>query len=197
MMRGNAAEAEDLAQMVFGSVKARGIKRVRTQLFMMRRKLMNTQKKLMIFVTMLAFLIMLPAARASEIDQATKLTFNRAVQIPGRVLPAGTYWFKLLETGTSPGVVQIFNSDWSTVYATIPTVNAERQKPTDNTTIIFAARGSTQPETLVLWFYPGEDTGHEFVYSPSEEQELAQVKHHTVMAAVRDKRQTQPAAPRG
>ena len=37
-----------------------------------------------------------------------------------------------------------------------------------------------QPETIVTWFYPGEDIGHEFVYSNSEEQELAQVKHHTM-----------------
>ena len=54
-------------------------------------EVMNNQKKLMILATMLAFVIMLPAARASQEDQATKLTFAKAVQIPGRVLSAGTY----------------------------------------------------------------------------------------------------------
>jgi hypothetical protein len=155
---------------------------------------MNNQKKLMILATMLTFLIMLPAARASEEDQATKLTFNKAIRIPGRVLPAGTYWFVLAETNTAPNVVQIYNSDRSTLYATVLTINAERSNPTDNTAITFADRGSMQPETIVTWFYPGNTSGREFVYSNREEQELAQVKHHTVMAAAGDKRQIQTTA---
>ena len=154
-------------------------------------KVMTNQKKLIIFGTMLAFLNMLPAARASEGDQATKLTFNNSVQIPGRVLPAGTYWFIEVETSTSPKIIEVFNSDRSTLYATILTINAERSNPTDDTAITFANRGSMQPETIVSWFYPGDKSGHEFVYSRREERELAQVKHHTVMAAARVKQQIQ------
>jgi hypothetical protein len=156
-------------------------------------EVMNIKKKLMILATMLAFLMMLPAARASDEDQATKLTFNKAVQIPGRVLPAGTYWFVLPETNTDPKIVQIFNSDRSALYATILTINAERSNPTDNTALTFADRGSMQPETIVTWFYPGNTSGHEFVYSNREEQELAQVKHRTVMASAGEKHQTQTA----
>ena len=155
---------------------------------------MNIQKKLMILATMLAFLIMLPMARASEEDQATKLTFNKAVQIPGRVLPAGTYWFILADNNADQNIIHIFSSDRSTLYATILTNNAERPKPTDNTAITFADRGSMQPETIVTWFYPGYTSGHEFVYSNREEQELAQVKHHTVMASAQDKHQIQTVA---
>jgi hypothetical protein len=156
-------------------------------------EVMNIQKKLTILATMLAFLMMLPVARASEEDQATKLTFNKAVQIPGRVLPAGTYWFVLLETNTAPQIVQIFNSDRSTLYATILTNNAERSKSTDDTALTLADRGSMQPETIVTWFYPGYTSGHEFVYSNREEKELAQVSHRTVMAAVGEKHQIQTA----
>jgi len=155
---------------------------------------MNTQRKLFVFATMLAFLIVLPVARASEQDQATKLTFNKAVQVPGRVLPAGTYWFTIVENNTTPNIVHIFNADRSTLYATILTVNAERSNPTDNTTITFADRGSMQPENLVTWFYPGFSSGHEFVYSDPEQKELAQVKHHTVMAATEDEHQKQTIA---
>ncbi len=155
---------------------------------------MTNQKKLMILATMLAFLIMLPAARASQEDQATKLTFTKAVQIPGRDLPAGTYWFILADNNVTPNIVQIFNSDRTMLYATILTINAERSNPTDDTAITFANRGSMQPETIVSWFYPGDESGHEFVYSNQEERELAQVKHHTVMAAVRVKQQIQSTA---
>ena len=155
---------------------------------------MNNQKKLMILATMLAFLIMLPAARASQEDQATKLTFTKAVQIPGRVLPAGTYWFLLSDVNTTRNIVQVFSSDRSELYATILTINSERSQASDNTAITFANRGSMQPETIVSWFYPGDKSGHEFVYSNQEERELAQVKHRTVMAAVRDKQQIQTVA---
>ena len=155
---------------------------------------MNTQKKLVVFATMLAFLIMLPVARASDQDQATKLTFNKAVRIPGRVLPAGTYWFTIVDSNTTRNIVHIFNADRSSLYATILTVSAERSNPTDNTTITFADRGSMQPENLVTWFYPGFISGHEFVYSDSEQKELAQVKHHTVMAAAEDKHRKQTIA---
>ena len=46
---------------------------------------------------LLAVLVALPAARADQSNQATKVTFSQPVQIPGRVLPAGTYWFELPE----------------------------------------------------------------------------------------------------
>ena len=155
---------------------------------------MTNQKKLMILATMLAFLIMLPAARASQEDQAIKLTFTKDVQIPGRVLPAGTYWFILADNNVTPNIVQIFNSDRTMLYANILTINAERSNPTSDTAITFANRGSMQPETIVSWFYPGDESGHEFVYSKQEEKELAQVKHYTVMAAARVKQQIQSAA---
>ena len=152
-------------------------------------ELLNTQKKLVILATMLAFLIMLPAARASEENQATKFTFNQAIQVPGRVLPAGTYWFVVAGANSSRNIVQIFNSDRSMVYATILTNNAERPNPA-GTEITLADRGSMQPQSIVTWFYPGDTTGHEFAYSKSEAKELARVKHNTIMAAAPDTRQT-------
>jgi len=155
---------------------------------------MTNQKKLMILATMLAFVIMLPAARASQEDQATKLTFTKAVQIPGRVLPAGTYWFIAVESNTAPKIIEVFNSDRSMLYATILTINTERSNPTSDTALTFADRGSMQPETLVTWFYPGYTSGHEFVYSNREEHELAQVRHRTVMGAARVKQPIQTAA---
>ena len=72
-------------------------------------------------------LMVLPAARADASNQATKLTFSHTVQISGRVLPAGTYWF-ILSNINSPNIVQVFNSDRSRLYATIFSVNAVRLK---------------------------------------------------------------------
>ena len=55
-----------------------------------------TTKKLFITLGLaLASVVVLPTARADEYDQASKLTFNKSIQIPGHVMPAGTYWFVL------------------------------------------------------------------------------------------------------
>ena len=125
----------------------------------------------------LASLIILPNAHASETDQATKLTFSQSVQIPGQVLPAGTYWFMATP---DPQVVRIFSEDRSTCYATLLTISAEHLAPSDETVITFADRTSMRPEAIVTWFYPGRTSGHEFVYSKKDQKEIEEAKHYTV-----------------
>jgi Protein of unknown function (DUF2911) len=129
---------------------------------------------------LLAFGIMLPVTRASEMDQATKLTFSQSVQIPGRVLPAGTYWF-MVDPIPGSHIVRIFSEDRSTVYATLQTISAEYLEPSKDTEVTFADRGSMQPEAIVTWFYPGRTIGHEFLYSKQDQKEIAQAKQHTVV----------------
>ena len=129
---------------------------------------------------MLAFLTMLPAARASEEDQATKLTFSQSVQIPGRVLTAGTYWFVVDPTPGSK-VVRIYSSDQSTLYATLLTASAENLEAVDKTEITFADAGAMQPEAIMTWFYPGRTIGHQFIYSKQQKKEVARNKQHTIV----------------
>ena len=129
----------------------------------------------------LASLIVLPNAHASEIDQATKLTFSQSVQIPGRVLPAGTYWF-MVDPTPSSHIVRIFSQDRSTLYATLLTIPAENRDRSGETEITFADRGSMQPEAVVTWFYPGRADGHEFLYAKQDQKEIAQATRRTVAA---------------
>ena len=130
---------------------------------------------------MLAFLLLLPVARASENDQATKITFDHDVQIPGRVLPAGTYWFVLPYDISQHFLVHIYNSDGTVLITTLLTTSVEREKSTDKTEITFAERDPMQPEAIVTWFYPGRTVGHEFLYSKQEGKELALGNHQTVV----------------
>jgi hypothetical protein len=61
-----------------------------------------------------ALAILTPAARASVRDQATRITFNQPVRVPGKILPAGTYWFVLSNVGAADrDTVSIYSSDWS------------------------------------------------------------------------------------
>jgi hypothetical protein len=151
---------------------------------------MNTRKAFITLGLVVASLVILPVAHADEWDQASQLTFSQSVQIPGRVLPAGTYWFVLADTVGNRNIIHIFNSDRSTLYATVQTITAERQQPTDSTTITFAERELMPTNAIVTWFYPGRNSGHEFVYSRSEGQELAQARHQTVMAMAPPKHQS-------
>jgi hypothetical protein len=141
-------------------------------------EVMNTRKTTSILGLLLAFAIILPVAQADEFDQASRLTFSQSVQIPGRVLPAGTYWFVVLDHN----LVRIFNSDRSTLYATVQTITVERRERTRDTTITFAERPLMPTNAIVTWFYPDRSSGHEFLYSKAESQELASAKHQTVVA---------------
>ena len=121
------------------------------------------------------------AARADETDQSTRLTFNQPIEIPGQILPAGTYLFKLADPDDL-NVVRIFNSQGTRLYATLQTVTAERAKPTGDTVVVLADQPEGRPETLLKWFYPGNTSGHELVYSKQEEQQLAQDRQQTIVA---------------
>src|ERR1700692_2299720 len=119
------------------------------------------------------------AAHADEMDQSIKITFSQAIEIPGQILPAGTYLFKLADPNDLD-VVRIFNSEGTRLYATLQTVTAERSKPTGDTVVVLAEQPEGKPETLVKWFYPGSPAGHELVYSRQEEQQLAQAQQQTI-----------------
>ena len=121
------------------------------------------------------------AAHADEYDEATTMTFSQPVQIPGHVLPAGTYFFKLVDSSSDRNLVQVFNADRTVVVATLQTIPTERREPTGNTVVSLAERGTGHPEALLKWFYPGRETGNEFVYSKQTEKELAQAKQDTIV----------------
>ena len=121
------------------------------------------------------------AAHADEYDEATTMSFSQPVQIPGQVLPAGTYFFKLVDSSSDRNLVQIFSADRTVLYATLQTIPTERQEPTGNTVVALAEQGTAQPEALLKWFYPGRETGNEFVYSKQTEKELAQAKQETIV----------------
>ena len=121
------------------------------------------------------------AAHADESDQATTITFSQPIQVPGQVLAAGMYLFELADRGAEPNVVQIFNSDRTVLYGTFLTIATERQEPTDDTSVTLAEPESGGTPVLVKWFYPGRDTGNEFVYSKQTEKELARDSQHTIV----------------
>jgi hypothetical protein len=136
---------------------------------------------LLIAFAISSVLFMEVVAHADEADQSIKMTFSQPIEIPGQVLPAGTYLFKLADPNDMD-LVRIFNSEGTHLYATLQTITAERPKPTGDTVVVLAEQPEGRPETLLKWFYPGNTSGHELVYSKEEEQQLAQDRQQTVRA---------------
>jgi hypothetical protein len=140
----------------------------------MERKENEMQKVLaVVFGLILACGVLLPAAHATEWNEKSELTFSQPVQIPHMVLPAGTYWFILARSQSNRNVVEIYNKNWTKLYATTITVPAYRLNSTDRTEVTFAERPSNRPEALLKWYYPGRLAGHEFLYSPRQEHRFA------------------------
>ena len=143
---------------------------------------MKLSKLSMIAGFVIAFaLIFELTAHASEDNQLTKISFSEAVQVPGKLLPAGTYQFVLANDTSNRNIVQIFNEDGTELYATVQTITAERGRETDGTSITLAQRSGGQPDALVTWFYPGTETGHEFIYSKPVEMELSREARRTLV----------------
>ena len=134
-----------------------------------------------------AGLALAPTAKADEFDKKTVITFSGPVEIPGvhlkgwGVLPAGTYVFKIVDSKSDRHIVQIFSKDELTVYATILAIPNYRLKATDKTVITFRERPAGQPEALRAWFYPGRNSGEEFVYPKEKAIEIAKTTHMPVL----------------
>jgi hypothetical protein len=129
-----------------------------------------------------------PSIKADDYDKKTTVTFSAPVEIPPvyitgmRVLPAGTYVFKLLNSSSNRHIVQVFNQDQTKIIATILAIPNYRLTPTDKTVITFNEGLKDKPEAIRAWFYPGANWGEEFVYPKAKAVELAKATSLPVLA---------------
>ena len=105
-----------------------------------------------------------PQLKADAWDKKTTMTFSAPVEIPGQVLSPGTYVFKLMDNAADRHIVQVFSADEQHVYATILAVPDERERVTGKNVVTFEERTMNSPQAIKAWFYPGDQTGNEFVY---------------------------------
>jgi hypothetical protein len=153
---------------------------------MFARHLLNRVNRAVVIMCGIAFVVAMfsPAAWAQSWNKRTMVTFSAPVEIPGisaQVLPAGTYVFRLLDSLADRHIVQIFNKDESHLYATILAIPNYRLRPTDKTVMTFAERASGEPQAIRAWFYPGDNSGQEFVYPKKRAVELAKITNRPVL----------------
>src|ERR1700760_4693366 len=86
-----------------------------------------------------------PHARADEENQTTTMTFSAPVEIPGEVLPAGSYIFERVDDNDMRDMVRIFNADRTVLYATLETVPVDRMNTMGDPSVTLAQQGSGNP----------------------------------------------------
>jgi hypothetical protein len=116
-------------------------------------------------------------------SQKTTVTFNRPVELPGMILNAGTYVFRLADSPTSRHVVEIYDAKEMHLYGIVMAIPNARLTVTGNTVIRFEERTGNAPEALRAWFYPESNWGQEFVYPKAKAAEIAETAHVPVLAA--------------
>src|SRR5579864_2040379 len=121
-------------------------------------------------------------------SKRTVVTFTQPVEIPGQVLPSGTYTIEVYESFGNRNIVRIYNADRSKLIATVLAIPNQRLTPTGDTVMKFSERPGNAPDALKAWFYPGNNFGQEFVYPKPRAVELAQLTHESIPAV-----QTEPA----
>ena len=126
----------------------------------------NRQSMAAAAVAAVGLVTVAPMSKASQpIDHMTRLTFSRAVGLPGVTLNAGTYMFQIADPTQSADIVRVWKGDFSRVLYTGFTHRVYR--PENHSTerlIVFgeAPRGTARP--IMAWYPTGETIGHEFLY---------------------------------
>jgi hypothetical protein len=150
----------------------------------MNMKIINTV--LVVLVLSVLGALFVPPAGADEWNKKTVMTFSQPVEIPGKILPAGTYTIKLVDLASERHVVQFLDADGIKVIATVLAINNWRLRPTGETVVKFAERTGDNPEALKAWFYPGDNFGQEFVYPKHRAFELAVAAKEPIPAIAED-----------
>ena len=120
----------------------------------------------LVLAAMLLTLSLGSGAKADDWNKKTVVTFEQDVEIPGWVLPAGTYVFKLLNSSSSRFIVQVWDQDEMHLITTLMTVGDSYPNPTGHSYFVLDTSQTDEgfPPAVVSWFFAGSDEGRDFIY---------------------------------
>jgi LPXTG-motif cell wall-anchored protein len=145
----------------------------------------------MLFGCALATLVTLSTATTAvaqePLDQRTFFTFSAPFELPGgKVLPAGKYTFRIVDSPSNRHVVQILSEDGKQMHATILAIPAQRQDPPEDPEVRFMETAANAPPAVKTWWYPGRTIGHEFIYPKEQARRLAARQSEPVLTVETD-----------
>ena len=135
------------------------------------------------------------SAQTGSRNQDTYFTFSQPVELPNATLPAGTYLFQLVDSPSNRHIVRIMTKDRQKVYATLMAIPAySTNRPPDKPEVRFMESPASQANAIKIWFYPGNATGHEFIYPRNQALKLAKASGESVLTTKSDKDVTSTVA---
>ena len=118
-------------------------------------------------------------------NQDTFFTFSQAVELPKTTLPAGTYFFQLMDSDSNRHIVKVMSQDRKQLHATLMAIPYYSNRPPDDPQVRFletpAANGVAASNAIKIWFYPGNSIGHEFIWPRDKAMRLAKATGQTVL----------------
>lgn len=113
-------------------------------------------------------------------NQDTYFTFSQPVELPKTTLPAGRYFFQLMDSPSNRHIVKVMSEDRKELLATLLAIPYySNDRPTDEPEVRFmetpsqSANGGQPTNAIKIWFYPGNTVGHEFIYPRSQALQIA------------------------
>jgi hypothetical protein len=123
-----------------------------------------------------------PRTYADEWNKKTVVNISGPIEIPGRVLPAGTYVFKLLDSQSDRDILEIYDKNEQHLVTTVMAVPDYRMRTPGHPILKFEERASNAPEALKSFFYPGDNFGLQFVYPHDQAVALARRTNSNVLS---------------
>ena len=108
------------------------------------------------------------------------MTFSESVEVPGVVLPAGTYTFALLDLSSDSNIVQVWNQDQT--FTTILASSNYRLQPTGKSVPALPEQSYNVTEAMHGRFYPGSNLGLKRVFPKGQVFQLATDRKYPVLA---------------
>jgi hypothetical protein len=124
-------------------------------------------------------------------NQDTYFTFSQPVELPKTTLPAGTYFFQLMDSPSNRHIVRVMSQDRTKQFATLMAIPYySNDRPSDDPQVRFlevpAANGVAASNAIKIWFYPGNTVGHEFIWPRDKAMALARATNQPVLTTKTD-----------
>jgi hypothetical protein len=109
-----------------------------------------------------ALLVSAPASTAKTITgNEVTVTFDHPVEVPGKVLPAGTYVFRTADNE----LVQVFSANDKEISATFYAIPEYRSAMHNNDSFVQLSKTPAgEPQEIEGLFVAGRTTGYQFLY---------------------------------
>lgn len=121
--------------------------------------------------------LMAGVARADAPAKSTAISIETPTQVPGSVLPAGTYMFKNSGSRSGWNVVQIYNHDGSALVTTVLAYPNPKVAANGQTVIIYPANGAGTIPTMEGVVLAGESTVEQLAYPRGTADQIGAANH--------------------